>query len=396
MDIIHLFFIVGIVCFHPISLALATRLNAKTYKPCAVPAVFAEQFTKEDLESWKDRWFSPSGNRVGSFNLVEAPNKHLVNEYGLITTAPKEQHVIFSNFDVPITRETPFIPIALSFQVKPTVRWDCGHANIKVASQDYRPFEYRKAIPPLIEFGVKKCGLYDYVYFSFGSYDHQSIYHLINPPRSELTEDVTNMYTLLLRDSTYTIRRNKQIIAHGDVQKSFTESPTKRSSFQHETYNAEGVANETSYYTPSNVFRRLLLQNEPYPLSAKGIELDVWSEVPGIFVNNIFFGFSESDVMLFENETFDLKNLLESSQVSNSVESDDGIVRMLLKLTITNLKNACSYIYDATYVSVYDYFYDIWITEGRVLPKEAWKYTFHAISILCVIFCPILYWMFKL
>ncbi|WBW71842.1 calreticulin/calnexin-like protein [Schizosaccharomyces osmophilus] len=394
MNIFHLFSIIVIVCFQPISSVLATKLNAKTYKPCAVPAVFTEQFTKEDLESWKYRWFSPSDHGVGSFSLVEAPNKQLANEYGLITTVPRKQHVVSSNFDVPITRESPSIPIVLSFQVKPTVRWDCGHVNLKLVSQKCSHNEDSKATLPLIEFGVKKCGLYDYAYFSFGSYENQIVYHLKNPPQSGLTEYMSNMYTLFLRNHTFTIRRNKQVIAHGDVEAAFSESPIKHSSIQHRASHAEEATVVTPYYSPSDVFLLLLSRDYSYPLSATGIELDVWSEAPGVFVNNIYFGFSENDAMLFENETFDIKNLLESNQSVNSFGSG-GMVKALLKLMIMNLKNSWSNIYDATYGNVYNYFYDIWITEGTILPKEAWQYLYHAILVIFVAVSPVLYWMLQ-
>ncbi|EPX71005.1 calreticulin/calnexin [Schizosaccharomyces octosporus yFS286] len=394
MNIFQLISIIAITYFQSMPTVLAVQLNAKTYKPCIVPAVFTEQFTEKDLESWSHRWFLPSDSAIGSFKLVEAPNRLLANEYGLITTAPGKRHVVFSDIDVPITRESSSIPITLSFQIKPTAHWDCGHANIKLLSQKDSTNEDNEATFPLIEFGVKKCGLYDYAYFSFGSYENQFVYHLKNPPRSGLTDYVTNMYTLILKNDKFTIRRNKQVLAHGNVQDAFSKSPVKHSSFQQRISHAEEATLKIPCYSPTNVFLLLLLRNASYAFTSTRIELDAWSELPGIFMNNIYFGFSESDASLFENEMFDIKNLLESNQNINRFGSD-GRIKVLLKLIIISLKTLWLSVFDATYGNLYNYFYDTWITEGLCLPKETFQSLHHAVLVLSVVISPVIYWMLK-
>lgn len=325
---------------------------------------------------------------LGVWDLVEAPGSHLRDEYGLITLKSNKPHILISNLENPTTRQSSSVPIVLSFQVKPTKPWTCGHAYVSLVHQS-NPKNVSKEPPSVIRFGVKKCGMFDYISLSIISYDGKVSCHLYDAPPSGLVEGRTSMYTLLLQNTTVVIRRDQSVVYTGDVGTNFFHSPTK-------WITHSNVSN--GYYTSRNIMSFLLSNNtntSSYPFSVNGVELDVWNENAGVFINNIYFGFSLSDAMKFENETFIAKKILENSPCPNQPSIQPfGILMMLVSTIYGNFKNLYNCIKRNTIGYIYNSIYDFWITEGMLFPMrnmDIFKIT--AISIGLSI--PVFLWLLK-
>ncbi|EEB06582.1 calreticulin/calnexin [Schizosaccharomyces japonicus yFS275] len=319
-SIIMLFFLPYLLLF---GFCQAQKSESAAYKRTAVPAILSEQFTKDDLSSWRDSWLEASdANYAGSWMLKALPKPSLKNEFGLVTTKPATSHILYNNFERTVKIPSETIPIVLSFQVRPMKEWTCGHSFVKVLST---PYEGNTEPEYSILFGPKKCGLIDRVEFIIHPPDVPYIYVLRNPPVTDMNTSMTSVYTAILYNGSYEIRVNGEIKAKGDIQKDFDRTPLSPKA--RKLYNTDTI-------TPPYALI-------PHKLSA--VSLNVWNQNKDVYVNNIFVSLNVKDAEDFVNQTYVVKHLLESQNKTEGTPIYE-LLFILLKDSMEKLFELLRYV----------------------------------------------------
>lgn len=207
-----------------LSLSALTVLAVTVVSSALGHVYFEERF--DDGSKWETRWKVPSKYEKGSLGQFKLSHgKWFADEkinYGLQTTEDARFYALSTKF-TPFTNKGK--PLILQLSVKHEQSIDCGGGYIKLLPADTDQSTFNGDSPYYIMFGPDHCGNKHHVHVIV---NYQGKNHLIKKHISAPSDDLTHIYTLVIRpDQTYSVYVDGEEEAKGSLTEDWSFLPPK-------------------------------------------------------------------------------------------------------------------------------------------------------------------------